>query len=253
VDGVLALYWRETRASSGEASHMQQITPDVYRLSGLVMGSVYLIVDPDGLTLIDASIASAGPKILRQIADLGRSPGDVKRILITHGHPDHVGALPVVQRATGAAVWTSAIDRPVIEGQAPLPQAPPEKRTGLARFIKLPPQTLPASPVHRELREGEALPEVLGGIQVLATPGHTPGHLAFWQPERRILFCGDVIFHLPNLRLPIALFTVDMDENRRSVGRLAELDPAVVCFGHGSPLTENAAERLRTFAAKVAR
>lgn len=232
---------------------MQRISPSVYRLSGLTIGNVYLIVETAGLTLIDTSIASSGAKILSQITGLGRPLSDVKRILITHGHPDHIGALPEVQRATGAAVWASAIDRPVIEGRVPIPRTPPEKRTGLARFLTMPEQTMPGTPVDRELRASEELPEVLGGIVALATPGHTPGHLAFWQPEQRILFCGDVIFNLPNLRLPFALFTVDMDENRRSIQRLAELDPAVVCFGHGNPLTEDATQRLRRFAEKVAR
>lgn len=230
---------------------MQLVAPSLYRLTGLIMGNVYLTIDDDGMTLIDASIAQSGARILRQISALGRPLSDLKRILITHAHPDHIGALPAVQRATGAQVLASAIERPVIEGRMPIPRVPPEKRTGLARFIVMPETTVPGTPVDREVQDGEVLPEVLGGMQVIATPGHAPGHLAFWHPARRILFCGDTIFRLPNIRLPFSFFTVDMAENIRSIHRLAQLDAAIVCFGHGAPLTTDAAATLRRFAEKV--
>jgi glyoxylase-like metal-dependent hydrolase (beta-lactamase superfamily II) len=110
---------------------------------------------------------------------------------------------------------------------------------------------LPATPVDREVGDGEVLPEVLGGLTVVATPGHAPGHIAFWQPERRLLFCGDVIFRLPNLRLPFSFFTVDMEENKRSIRKVAALEPAIVCFGHGRPLREHTAAAIHAFARKV--
>jgi glyoxylase-like metal-dependent hydrolase (beta-lactamase superfamily II) len=105
--------------------------------------------------------------------------------------------------------------------------------------------------VDREVQDGETLPEVLGGLTVVATPGHAPGHLAFWQPALRLLFCGDVIFRLPNLRLPYSFFTVDMEENKRSIRRVAALEPAIVCFGHGRPLRQNTAAAIHAFAQKV--
>jgi glyoxylase-like metal-dependent hydrolase (beta-lactamase superfamily II) len=68
---------------------MQAVAPNVYRLSGLMVGNVYLTIDPDGMTLIDTSIPRSGTKILQQIAALGRPLSDLKSILITHAHPDH--------------------------------------------------------------------------------------------------------------------------------------------------------------------
>jgi glyoxylase-like metal-dependent hydrolase (beta-lactamase superfamily II) len=88
-------------------------------------------------------------------------------------------------------------------------------------------------------------------MQVVATPGHAPGHLAFWHPTQRIVFCGDTIFRLPNLRLPFSFVTVDMEENKRSIRRIAQLDAAIACFGHGRPLTRDTAQTLRRFAQKV--
>lgn len=222
---------------------MKRILPGLSSFTGLLVGRVYCIEDADGLTIIDASLSSAGNKILKQLQAMGRQPADVKRILITHAHPDHVGALPMLKERTGAQVMASALERPVIEGKQSIPRAPGRLR---------PPETrLKPTLVDRELNEGDVLPEVMGGLQVLLTPGHAPGHLAFWQPEKRILFCGDVIFHMRNLGLPFSFLTVDMEENKRSVRRLAELDAAVVCFGHGEPLLANAAQAIREFAAKI--
>lgn len=229
---------------------LQPIAPNLYGFTGLNVGRVYLIEDPDGLTLIDTSIASAAPKILRQLAASGRAARDVRRILITHAHPDHVGSLAALKAATGAQVIASAIERPVIEGRAPVPRVPREQLRGLLRW-RPPATTYPGTPVDRQVRDGECLREVLGGVEVVFTPGHAPGHIAFWQPARRILFCGDVLFHWPNLRLPPRALTVDMDENKRSIRRLAQLDPALVCFGHGDPLTEDAAASIRAFAARL--
>jgi glyoxylase-like metal-dependent hydrolase (beta-lactamase superfamily II) len=230
---------------------MQLVAPNLYRMTGMLVGNVYLTIDSDGMTLIDASIARSGPKILQQIAALGRPLSDLKRILVTHAHPDHIGGLPVVQRATGAQVLASAIERPVVEGRTSIPRTPPENRIGLGRFVSVPETTMPGTPVDRELSDGEVLPEVLGGMQVVATPGHAPGHLAFWHPALRIVFCGDTIFRLPNLRLPFSVVTYDMRENKRSIGRVVQLDPAIVCFGHGKPLSQDTTQALRRFAQKV--
>ncbi len=231
---------------------MQQIAPRLHTFSGLMVGRVYLIED-DGLTLIDTSIAPSGAKILSQIQAMGRKPSDVKRILITHAHPDHVGSLPELKAATGAQVWASAIERPVIEGKIPIPRPEKDKTTGIASVgVRPPSTTLTSIAVDREIGDGEILNEVMGGLQVIATPGHAPGHLAFWQPVQRILFCGDVIMRFAwGMQRPFSFLTVEMAENDRSMRRIAELDAAVICFGHGNPITQNTAETIRAFARKL--
>ena len=216
---------------------MQQILPGLYRFTGLWLGCVYLIEDPDGLTLVDAGLESAAPKIARQ---LGARLQQVRRILVTHPHSDHIGALPRLHELTGAPVWAGGPDRAVIEGREP---------TAAFRGQRL----LPGTPVARDLADGEVLPEVMGGLHVVATPGHTAGQLCFWQPDRRVLFCGDLIMRFPllGLRAPFASATLDMAANWRGVRRVAALKPAVVCFGHGPALARGAAEALAAFAARA--
>jgi glyoxylase-like metal-dependent hydrolase (beta-lactamase superfamily II) len=209
---------------------VQQIVPGVYAFTGLLMGRVYALESADGLALIDAGLGLAAGKVLKQLQAAGRAASDVKRILVTHAHPDHIGGLAKLQAATGAQIVAQALEWPVIARQA--------------SALK------PMTAARCEVQGGETLPEVLGGLQVILSPGHTRGHVCFWQPDRRLLFCGDVVMRLWGLKLPFPVVTVDMNENKRSIKKLAELGADVVCFGHGQPLTHNAASQLRAFAAK---
>lgn len=227
---------------------MKQIVPNLYTLEGMVVGRVYLIQDADGLTLIDASLPISAGKILNQIKQLNQP---LKRILITHAHPDHIGALPDLKKATNAQIFCSALEKPIIEGKNEIPRVPANQISFPSNLLR-PPRTF-AKPtlVDQVVEDGYLFDHLFGGLQVIATPGHAPGHIAFWQPQRRILFCGDVLFNAPKFRLPFAGLTVDMAENIRSVKKIAQLDPDIICFGHGQPMQNNATQRLREFVAQL--
>jgi len=229
----------------------KQIVPGVYTFTGLMAGRVYLIEGEDGLTVVDAGMNSAPAKIVKQLEAMGYQAGDVKRILVTHAHPDHVGGLPELKQRTGAQVIASEIEKPVVEGIEPMPRPNREDLSGISRLLAPAPATVPGTPVDRAVADEDTIPDVLGGLVVLATPGHSPGHVSFWSPERRILFGGDVLFNVFGLRLPPAMVTVDMEEDKRSVARLTELDARVACFGHGPALVQNTSEALRAVARKV--
>lgn len=232
---------------------MQEIVPGVYTFTGLMVGRVYAIEDSDGFTIVDASMPFAASRILAQLREAGHEPSAVKRILVTHAHPDHVGGLPDLKRETGAEVICSEMERPVVEGEVAIGMISPYKEILEARRIK-PPQTfLKGTPVDRTVGEGDVLGEVMGGLHVLLTPGHALGHVTYWQPERRIAICGDVIMNLGRLTLPIPPLTPDMDENRRSVRRIANLEPEVLLFGHGKPLLDDTARRVREFSDRANR
>jgi glyoxylase-like metal-dependent hydrolase (beta-lactamase superfamily II) len=224
-----------------------QLGPDLHGFTGLGVGRAYLIVEADGLTVVDAGMTISAEPIVRQLGQLGRSPGEVRRILVTHAHPDHVGGLPRLKQRTGAEVSCSALERPVVQGEVPIPRPPAESLTGLARVFRSPDTTLSGTAVDRVIDDGE---ELAGGLVAVASPGHAPGHLAYWRPRDRVLFCGDAIMNLFGLRAPFGPFTVDQAEARRSIRRLVALEPEMVLFGHGAPLV-GAAERLRRFAEKL--
>lgn len=231
---------------------MHQILPGLHTFDSLIAGRVYLIEDPDGFTLIDAGIPPSGTRIVQQIEASGRTIGGLKRILITHAHPDHIGALKFLHDKSGAQVIASALETRVLTENLPIPMPDRASLPPLAKPMRPPETRVEQVPVDRVVSDGDTLPDVMGGLQVIATPGHAPGHLAFWQPEQRVLFMGDVLFNIPfGLRLPLAAFTVDMAENKRSLAKLCALDTAVACFGHGQPIMNDAAGRLRTFARKI--
>lgn len=222
---------------------MEQILPQIFTFTGLIAGRVYMLQDADGLTLIDASIANAGNKILAQLKAAGHEPSAVKRILITHGHPDHVGSLPQLRAVTGAEVWAHPLEKPVIQGEQSVVRRPSGFR---------PPDTkVKPTTVDKTFGDQDMLP-VLGGLQVIHTPGHAPGHVSFWHPANKLLITGDVIFYLMNkMTLPLAFLTADMDENKRSIKKVLALKPETVLFGHGQPIVKTAAAPLQEFAQRV--
>ena len=104
--------------------------------------------------------------------------------------------------------------------------------------MSAPAQTFNGITIDRTVSDGDRI-DAFGGLEVVATPGHSPGQIAFYQPERKILFTGDTMMNLwGKLRPPFAMATPDMDEAKRSIQKIAALDVEIACFGHGVPLTQ---------------
>lgn len=231
---------------------MYEIVPNFYGISGTLAGRVYMIVDDDGLTLIDTAVPPAAGRILKEVEKAGHKPADIKRIMITHAHPDHIGALHALVAATGAEIWASAGEKEVIEGRVPVPTVKRSDLSGAYKLLK-PPKTnvKPGLKVARVLTDGEVLP-IFGGLTVVSTPGHAPDHLSFWSPQHRMVITGDVVFHLFNrLTLPFAFLTVDMKRNLKSFRKLLALEPQIACFGHGDPIMTDASAELSKLASRV--
>jgi glyoxylase-like metal-dependent hydrolase (beta-lactamase superfamily II) len=230
---------------------MEQITENVFTITGLSVGRVYVIKGGDGLTIVDASLRGAEKTIAKNFAEAGWSLKDVRHILITHAHPDHIGGLAALAEASGAQVYAHALEAPIIRGESPIARPKPEALDGVAALLArlIPTPKLTSFVVHHELREGDALP--IEGWQVVEFPGHTYGQIGFYEPNQRLVICGDTLMHFNGLRLPISFFTVDMAEAKRSIKKLAAMPLEIVCFGHGKPMRGEQIGKIHAFAAKL--
>lgn len=138
-------------------------------------------------------------------------------------------------------------DAPVIRGEAagPLPALTDWERPLFDQISTQVPATPPAPVrVDHELDDGDVL-DFGGGALAVAVPGHTPGSLALYLPEPRVLFTGDTVARGPEGQVILGVFNVDPPEAVASFKRMAKLDIEVACFGHGEPLTHGAAAQLR--------
>ena len=197
--------------------------------------NLYLINDPDGLTVIDTGLARSGPKlVLKAIADMGRRPADLKRILITHADPDHTGGAAELKAKTGARIYASKIEAEAIEAGT----TSREVQGGAfmkAVFSVMGKVMMPLAPAHVDeiIMHGQVLP-VLGGLQVIATPGHTPGHVSFYAPAHHILIAGDSMnASSGSLKFEPAPVHWSYEKGCESVKVEAGLNARVVCCGHG--------------------
>ncbi|HUH98731.1 MAG TPA: MBL fold metallo-hydrolase [Anaerolineales bacterium] len=217
-----------------------EITAKVHLIPNII-ANPYLVIDADGLTLIDAGLPGSGRKILHYLAGLGWSPSDLKRIIITHSDIDHVGGLPAVKKASGARLYASAIEAEAMAQGHPSRDIQSKK---LARRLLLGilRPLVKAAPIRVDeiLSAGQVLP-VLGGLQVLETPGHTPGHISLYSPSTGILFSGDsIVSRDGGLLRSIPANTWDEAKADESARRQAALGAQIVCCGHGAVIRDAA-------------
>jgi glyoxylase-like metal-dependent hydrolase (beta-lactamase superfamily II) len=195
--------------------------------------NMYLILEPEGCTLIDTGMPKGGAKlVLETLQSLGRKPSDLKRILITHADVDHTGSVQALKAATGASVYASRHDG---EKMALGLFGRPGK--GIAGFMT---KIFLAAPAPQAadvfLEDGQELP-VLGGLKAIFTPGHTPGHVSFFNSSQKILFAGDSLNTMGGkLQFSDGPFTDNFVQGQNSVRIEAALGAEIVCCGHGVPM-----------------
>ena len=205
------------------------VTPNLVRLTRLRLVNAYLVREDDGFTLVDTTIKGQADALIAAARDAG---GEIRRIALTHGHGDHVGSLDQLKQRLGAIeVLMPEIDARIHAGEQVIERKLP------GGWPKL--QTVPDV----RLRPGDRV----GSLEVVANPGHTPGHVAFLDTRDRSVIAGDTFTTVGrpevashrNLRFPLAaMATWDGAKTLESARALRALDPTVLVVGHGGPLRD---------------
>ena len=217
------------------------------------VGHCYLWRDPDGLTLIDTSTPGSGPLIASAIRALGHQPADLRRLVLTHFHPDHAGSAAEIAAWGEVTVCAHRADVPFIQGQAagPPPDITASERPLFERIqAQAPPAPVAPVGVDRALDDGDDLGFGDGAL-VVAVPGHTPGSVAVYLPSARVLFTGDTVARAGSGHVILGPFNTDPAQAAASFSRLAALGAEIACFGHGEPLSQDTAAQLRGAAARL--
>jgi glyoxylase-like metal-dependent hydrolase (beta-lactamase superfamily II) len=212
-------------------------TPNLIRLTRLGAVNVFLVVEDDGLTLVDTMI----PRSQDGILDAARAlDAPIRRIVVTHAHGDHVGSLDALASALPQAeVASSARDARLMAGDKTLDPGEPESklRGGYPNVATRP---------GRHLQPGDRV----GSLEVVAAPGHTPGQIALLDTRDRTLIAADAYSTLggvattakPNPRFPLpGLATWHPPTALRTARELRALDPARLAVGHGNVIEAPAA------------
>lgn len=227
-----------------ETPGLKKIIEGAYLLPLGAANAVLLDAGPE-LALVDAGFPGKAAVVFDAIRQLGRTPRDLRHLIFTHGHPDHIGSAAAIVRETGATTYMHAMDAPLAETGGPfrhMDSAPGLLPKIVFRFVWHPQKRMEPVRIDRHVTDRETLP-IAGGLQVVHTPGHCAGQVAFlWQGER-LLIAGDVGMNILGLGDPVGF--EDIEEGRRSQRKIAVLRFEAAVFGHGRAIRSGASERFR--------
>jgi glyoxylase-like metal-dependent hydrolase (beta-lactamase superfamily II) len=216
---------------------MAEILPGVHIVEGVdpspdFSTHVYLVKDKGASwTLIDSGLPGTDVATAAYLEKVKVAPTAVKKILITHLHRDHTGALKALLHRTHARSFSHWIEAAFIAGEPKYdgPGSPPAENLTIDETFK----------------DGDTI-DAAGGLIAFHTPGHTPGHTAFYQPERKLLFSGDLFFvENDKAELTPPSFTLHTGTAQVSAHRMAQLSVDALLSYHGGPILKNGGHAIR--------
>mgnify|MGYP001312257373 CR=1 FL=1 len=190
---------------------------------------VWLVADQTGITLVDAGLSYMARPILQYIERLQAGP--LKRILLTHGHSDHIGALKEIVKIRPVPVFAHRTEIPYMEGRLAYPRR------------KKPVQNVPCGLVQPLEEVGDGNLAEISGLKPYWTPGHSPGHAVYYHEQDRVLLAGDLFTSKRGkLHRPMPWFTADMAEAVKSGAIVKKLNPLRLEICHGGPVMNPAGQ-----------
>lgn len=202
---------------------VKQISDHIYSLKTwmILPVHVWIVVEEDGVTLVDAGLPLMAKGILKFIETLNAGP--LKRIILTHGHSDHIGAIKKILKVKEIPVFAHRIEIPYMEGDYPYPN----RKKAVASFKK--------NFIHAFSEDKNKNLQKLGNITPYFTPGHSPGHVVFYHHDDQVLLAGDLFTSRQGkLQKPIAMFTADMNRALKSGRIVSQLKPKRLEVCHGN-------------------
>lgn len=208
-----------------------KVAEGIDTVEGLRVGNAYLVRGTDGLLLVDSGTPGSAKRILASIERIGAEPGDLRYIVLTHWHVDHVGGAAELKRRTGAQVAIHALDAPVLAG-GELPAKGRRVMGLLLRVFRVAPLVADVA-----LRSGD----VIGGLEVVHVPGHTAGSIALRRADG-VVFSGDALLgdRHGRVRDPDLSLALDPALALASAARIRALPHRLLLAGHGAPATASA-------------
>ena len=207
---------------------------------------VTVLVEGDDVLLVDAGLCGSSAMIVQGLKAFGLSIDQVQSVVVTHAHPDHSGGLSELVEGRRIAVAVHHLEADIIQGSTPATS--PLQNALLARLTRpLVPKLMGNSvAVDTHLEDGEIL--AFGTeVRVVHLPGHTPGSIALYLPQRQVVIVGDALQYKLGWKLspPAPGVTQRPEEAMRSLERLLELDFDTICFSHFPPMRGEPREALR--------